>query len=170
LDQNWVAAMGSRQLQQKFGNVATLMNLHVWASMVIVPCLHARWVSDWDFFLLSFPIYLQSVYIHLNTISKLCVEKRERVDECSVAPLRDKRVKTLCGCRVRLRHVCRHVVECDYRWISDWWLDVMAQLVWQGTTLRQSDLPLRLRSRTLSGLSYQLLTAAADNKLTPAII
>jgi hypothetical protein len=29
----------------------------------------------------------------------LCVEKRGRVEECSVAPLRDKRVKTLCGCR-----------------------------------------------------------------------
>jgi hypothetical protein len=27
----------------------------------------------------------------------LCVEKRGRVEECSVAPLRDKRVKTLCG-------------------------------------------------------------------------
>jgi hypothetical protein len=43
--------------------------------------------------------YLQSVYIHLNTISKLCVEKRGRVEECSVAPPCDKRVKTLCGCR-----------------------------------------------------------------------
>jgi ribosomal protein L19 len=42
---------------------------------------------------------LQSVYIHSNTISKLCVEKRGRVEECSVALLRDKRVKTLCGCR-----------------------------------------------------------------------
>jgi hypothetical protein len=42
---------------------------------------------------------LQSVYIHLNTISKLCVEKRGWVEECSVAPLRDNRVKTLCGCR-----------------------------------------------------------------------
>jgi hypothetical protein len=29
-----------------------------------------------------------------NTIIKLCVEKRGRVEECSVAPLRDKRVKT----------------------------------------------------------------------------
>jgi hypothetical protein len=44
-------------------------------------------------------MYLQSVYIHSNTISKLCVEKRGLVEECSVAPLRDKRVKTLCGCR-----------------------------------------------------------------------
>jgi hypothetical protein len=50
------------------------------------------------FFFFNFPIYLQSVYIHLNTIRKLCVEKRGRVEECSVAPLRDKRVKTLCGC------------------------------------------------------------------------
>jgi hypothetical protein len=48
-------------------------------------------------FFFNFPIYLQSVYIHLNTISKLCVEMRGRVEECSVAPLRDKRVKTLCG-------------------------------------------------------------------------
>jgi hypothetical protein len=50
-------------------------------------------------FLLDFPIYLQSVYIHSNTISKWCVGKRGRVEECSVAPLRDKSVKTLCGCR-----------------------------------------------------------------------
>jgi hypothetical protein len=43
---------------------------------------------------------LFAIYIHtLNTISKLCVEKRGRVEECSVAPLCDKRVKTLCGCR-----------------------------------------------------------------------
>jgi hypothetical protein len=47
---------------------------------------------------LYFPIYLQSVYIHSNTISKLCAEKGGRVEECSVAPLREKRVKTLCGC------------------------------------------------------------------------
>jgi hypothetical protein len=51
------------------------------------------------YFFLDFPIYLQSVEIHLNTISKWCVEKRGRVEEWSVAPLRDKRVKTLCGCR-----------------------------------------------------------------------
>jgi hypothetical protein len=37
--------------------------------------------------------------IHSNTISKLCVEKRGRVEECSVAPLHDKKVKTLNGCR-----------------------------------------------------------------------
>jgi hypothetical protein len=55
-------------------------------------------------FFLNFPIYLQSVYIHLNTISKLCVEKRGRVEECSVAPLRNKRVKTLCGCRGKNVH------------------------------------------------------------------
>jgi hypothetical protein len=41
---------------------------------------------------------LFAICIHtLNTISKLCVEKRGRVEECSVAPLRDKRVKNLCG-------------------------------------------------------------------------
>jgi hypothetical protein len=51
------------------------------------------------FFCLGFPIYLQSVYIHSNTIRKLCAEKRGWVEECSVAPLCDKRVKTLCGCR-----------------------------------------------------------------------
>jgi hypothetical protein len=50
-------------------------------------------------FFSDFPIYLQSVYIHSNTISKLCVEKRGRAEECSVTLLRDKRVKTLCGCR-----------------------------------------------------------------------
>jgi hypothetical protein len=50
-------------------------------------------------FFLYFQIYLQSVYIHSNTISEWCVGKRERVEECSVAPLHDKRVKTLCGCR-----------------------------------------------------------------------
>jgi hypothetical protein len=38
---------------------------------------------------------LLAICIH----SKLCVEKRGRVVECSVASLRDKRVKTLCGCR-----------------------------------------------------------------------
>jgi hypothetical protein len=32
------------------------------------------------FFFLDFPIYLQSVYIRLNTISKWCVEKRGRVE------------------------------------------------------------------------------------------
>jgi hypothetical protein len=51
------------------------------------------------FFFLDFPIYLQSVYIHSNKISKLCDEKRGRVEECSVAPLRNERVKNLCGCR-----------------------------------------------------------------------
>jgi hypothetical protein len=52
-------------------------------------------------FFLDFPIYLKSVYIHSDTISKLCVGKRGRVEEFSVAPLRNKRVKTLCGCRER---------------------------------------------------------------------
>jgi hypothetical protein len=50
-------------------------------------------------FFIDFPIYLQSVYIYSNTISKLCVEKRELEEECSVTPLRDKKVTTLCGCR-----------------------------------------------------------------------
>jgi hypothetical protein len=54
--------------------------------------------TRYDLFLDS-PIYLQSVYMYSNTIRKLCVEKRGRVEEFSVAPLRDKRVKTLCGCR-----------------------------------------------------------------------
>jgi hypothetical protein len=67
--------------------------------------IHNSW-SAWKLFkvnngtfFLDFQIYLQSVYVHSNTISKLCVEKRGRVEECSVAPLCDKRVKTLCGCR-----------------------------------------------------------------------
>jgi hypothetical protein len=49
-------------------------------------------------FFLDFPVYLQSVEIHSDTISKWCVGKRGRV-ECSVSPLRNKRVKTLCGSR-----------------------------------------------------------------------
>jgi hypothetical protein len=46
-----------------------------------------------------FPIYLQSVEIHSDTFIKWCVGKRGRVEECSVAPLRNKRVKTLCSGR-----------------------------------------------------------------------
>jgi hypothetical protein len=34
-----------------------------------------------------------------DTFSKWCVGKRGRVEECSVAPLRNRRVKTLCGCQ-----------------------------------------------------------------------
>jgi hypothetical protein len=34
-----------------------------------------------------------------DTFSKWCVGKRGRVEECSVAPLHNKRVKTLCGCQ-----------------------------------------------------------------------
>jgi hypothetical protein len=34
-----------------------------------------------------------------DTFSKWCVGKRGWVEECSVAPLHNKRVKTLCGCR-----------------------------------------------------------------------
>jgi hypothetical protein len=51
-----------------------------------------------DFFLV-FPIYLQTLEIHSDTFSKWCVGKGRRVEEYSVAPLRNKRVKTLCGCR-----------------------------------------------------------------------
>jgi hypothetical protein len=68
------------------------------------PC---RWCGD---FFLDFPIYLQSVYIHSNTISKLCVEKRRRVEKCSAALLRKQRAKTLCGCRekkVQTKEKCK---------------------------------------------------------------
>jgi hypothetical protein len=51
-----------------------------------------------EIYFLNFPIYLQSLTIHSDTFSKWCVGKRGRVEECSVAPLRNKRVKTLCGC------------------------------------------------------------------------
>jgi hypothetical protein len=34
-----------------------------------------------------------------DTFSKWCVRKRGRIEECSVAPLCNKGVKTLCGCR-----------------------------------------------------------------------
>jgi hypothetical protein len=34
-----------------------------------------------------------------DTFSKWCVGMRRRIHECSVAPLRNNRVKTLCGCR-----------------------------------------------------------------------
>jgi hypothetical protein len=54
---------------------------------------------DGKFFFFKFPNLFAICILTLNTISKLCVEKRGRVEECSVAPLRDKRVKTLCGCR-----------------------------------------------------------------------
>jgi hypothetical protein len=62
-------------------------------------------------FFLDFPIYLQSVYIHSNTISKLCVEKWGRVEECSVTPLRDKRVKTLCASNAVELHKKLYVVR-----------------------------------------------------------
>jgi hypothetical protein len=50
-------------------------------------------------FFLNFPIYLQFVTIHSDTFSKWCVGKRGQVEERSVASLRNKRAKTLCGCR-----------------------------------------------------------------------
>jgi hypothetical protein len=62
--------------------------------------------SNTKIFFLDFPIYLQSVTIHSDTFSKWCDGKRGRVEECSVAPLRNKRVKTLCGCREQ-RHKLR---------------------------------------------------------------
>jgi hypothetical protein len=46
-------------------------------------------------FFVDFPIYLQSVYIHSNTISKLFVGKRGRVEEFYVAPFRDKKGENL---------------------------------------------------------------------------
>jgi hypothetical protein len=51
------------------------------------------------FIFLDFPIYLQSVEIYSDTFRKCCVGERGRVEECSVAPLCNKRVKTVCGCR-----------------------------------------------------------------------
>jgi hypothetical protein len=56
-------------------------------------------IEQWYFFFLDLSIYLQSVEIHLNTISKWCVGKLGRVEECSVALFCNKGVKTLCGCR-----------------------------------------------------------------------
>jgi hypothetical protein len=52
---------------------------------------------------LHFPIDLQSVMIHSDTFSKWCVGKRGRLEGCSVAPLCNKRVKTLCCCRGKKR-------------------------------------------------------------------
>jgi hypothetical protein len=60
-------------------------------------------MTNYNFFVIpfffNFPIYLKSVEMHSDTFSKWCVGKRGRVEECSVAPLRNKRVKTVCGCR-----------------------------------------------------------------------
>jgi hypothetical protein len=56
-------------------------------------------IQSTELFFLDFPIYLQSVDIHSDTFSKWCVGKRGWVEECSVAPLRNERVKNLCGCR-----------------------------------------------------------------------
>jgi hypothetical protein len=46
-----------------------------------------------------FFIFLNLFAICRDTFSKWCVGKRGRVEECSVAPLRNKRLKTWCGCR-----------------------------------------------------------------------
>jgi hypothetical protein len=81
-----------------------ILRRHDMVKQVITPCLFILFSTtnqNQHNFFKDIPIYLQSVYIHSNTrtISKLYVEKRGRVEECSVVPLRDKRVKTLCGCR-----------------------------------------------------------------------
>jgi hypothetical protein len=49
--------------------------------------------SPLQIFFLDFPIYLQYVEIHSITFSKWCVGKRGRLQECSVAPLRNNRLK-----------------------------------------------------------------------------
>jgi hypothetical protein len=56
-------------------------------------------IHDVVTFFFNFPVYLQSVEIHSDIFNKWCVWKRGRVEECSVASLRNKRVKTLRGCR-----------------------------------------------------------------------
>jgi hypothetical protein len=43
--------------------------------------------------------FICNLYTYIKYNQKIVVEKRGRLEECSVAPLRDKRVKTLCGCR-----------------------------------------------------------------------
>jgi hypothetical protein len=53
---------------------------------------------------LNFPIYLQSVTVHSDTFNKWCVGKRGRVEECSVAPICNKRVKTVALKSVSRKH------------------------------------------------------------------
>jgi hypothetical protein len=60
---------------------------------------HATLLHNNNIGFFNVPIYLQSAEIHSDTFSKWCAGKRGRVEQCSVAPLRNKRVKTLCGCR-----------------------------------------------------------------------
>jgi hypothetical protein len=50
-----------------------------------------------NFFFLDFQIYLQSVEIH--SANDVLGGRRQQVEQCSVAPLCNKRVKTLCGCQ-----------------------------------------------------------------------
>jgi hypothetical protein len=60
-------------------------------------CCYIRFSSStWKIFFVRFPNLFA---ICRDTFSKWCVGKRGRVEERSVAPLPNKRVKTLCGCR-----------------------------------------------------------------------
>jgi hypothetical protein len=59
--------------------------------VVVFPPMYAY------FFFFQISQFICNLYTYINTISKLCVEKRGRVEECSVAPLCNKRMKTLCG-------------------------------------------------------------------------
>jgi hypothetical protein len=63
-------------------------------------------VGELTFILLAYNFFPNLFAICIHTISKLCVEKRGRVEECHVAPLCDKRVKTLCGCRGKSKYGC----------------------------------------------------------------
>jgi hypothetical protein len=58
--------------------------------------LIVRIVFFFFFFFFSFPNLFA---ICRDAFSKWCVGKRGWVEECSVAPLRNKKVKNLCGCR-----------------------------------------------------------------------
>jgi hypothetical protein len=57
---------------------------------------HGTTSKNWVFFFLDFTNLFA---ICRDTFSKWCVGRRGRVEECSVAPLCNKRVNTLCGCR-----------------------------------------------------------------------
>jgi hypothetical protein len=93
-------ARGPRWLHRLFlEQILTCHNILVNSFGIQINKQEVNMLICYGFFFLDFPIYLQSVYIHSNTISKLCVDKRGRVEECSVASIRDKRVKILCGCR-----------------------------------------------------------------------
>jgi hypothetical protein len=64
--------------------------------------IHSLGYHDWKMLqdsitivFLDFPIYLQYVEI---TFNKWRVGRRGRIEECSVAPFCNKRIKTLCSC------------------------------------------------------------------------